>query len=202
MSSQEVITRTLSRPPSYIPRDSLVILNADRQQEQLDILHELGEYYHQQDQRNNYLNRLLFWNTDEEQTELKYKDACQSCLIGQFKGVLMAFWVTVFIFLGALSVFVPHLPKGAQALWIPLILYMIFAFFIFRHRHKESVRIDQLERQVLAERSRRRMNELVLINDEQHRQLPAGYFFEIQYDSKDHTHPYRTLLKPPPIYSN
>lgn len=178
------ITRTLSRPPSYIHSDSVAL---DTDQAHLDILHELGEYYHRRDQRNNYLNRLLFCSTES----VRYADACQSCLIGQFQGVLMAFWITVLICLGALSVFVPHLPQGAQALWIPLALYMILAFFIFKYRHKQSVRIDQLERQVLAERTKRRLNH-----------LPAGHFFEIKYDVKEHTHPYRTLLKPPPIYTH
>ncbi|KAI7890842.1 uncharacterized protein EV154DRAFT_243368 [Mucor mucedo] len=176
------ITRTLSRPPSYVVNDAM-LLDAEREQAHLEILHELGEYYHQREQ--GFLKVLLCRSSDTN-----YRDACQSCLLSQFQGVLMAFWITVLICLGALSVFT-HLPQGAQALWIPLALYMILAFFLFKQRHKRAIRIDQLERQVLAERTRRRLN-----------LLPTGHFFEIQYDNKDHTHPYRTLLKPPPIYTH
>ncbi|CAO3648859.1 unnamed protein product [Mucor hiemalis] len=113
----------------------------------------------------------------------------------------MAFWIIVFIFVGAISVFVPSLPKGSQAMWIPLVLYMLTAFILFRHRYKQSVRIDQLERQVLEERRRRRRQDLLNEPHQPRQQLPNGYFFEIHYDDKEHTHPYRTLLKPPPVYT-
>lgn len=199
------LTRTLSRPPSYIPPQGqqTTISSADLacRQRHLEILSELGEYYYRQELKSHYLNRLLLCSTTTDSENLSYKDALCACLEDQFKGILMAFWIIVFIFVGAISVFVPTLPKGSQAMWIPLILYMLTAFILFRHRYKQSVHIDQLERQVLEERRRRRRQDLESEPQQHIRPLPNGYFFEIHYDDKEHTHPYRTLLKPPPIYT-
>lgn len=200
------LARTLSRPPSYIPpqgqQTTLSSADLAHRQRHLEILSELGEYYYRQERKSHYLNRLLFCNTTADSQNLSYKDAVCACLEDQFKGILMAFWIIVFIFVGAISVFVPSLPRGSQAMWIPLILYMLTAFILFRHRYKQSVHIDQLERQVLEERRRRRRQDLENVEPQQQiRPLPNGYFFEIHYDDKEHTHPYRTLLKPPPIYT-
>jgi hypothetical protein len=192
---------SLSRPPSYLPHS-----DSERQlqhQRDLQVLQQLGEYYYRQRQRTDYFNRLFFSdiedNNDTESTATKFKmgDAFKVCCLGQFKGILMAFWILVFVFLGAISVFIPSLPKAAHALWLPLIVYIVVSFCVFKFNQKEAAHIDSLERYVLEARNRRRQE---IYQAEQQFQLPDGHFFEIQYP-KEHGHPVVTLLPPPPTYS-
>jgi hypothetical protein len=198
---ESALTRSLSRPPSYIQTNSSDTNLLDNQRH-LAILTELGQYYDEQDRNTQYMNRLLFFkDSSSSSSTISYKEAIHSCFMGQFKGLAMVFWIIVFIFLGAISVFVPSLPPGSQVLWLPLVIYLITAFILFRYRYKRSIRIDQLERLVLEERTRRRRRRAMAADEQQQqRELPAGYFFEIKY-SPENAHPYRTLLKPPPIYT-
>ncbi|KAI8879173.1 hypothetical protein K501DRAFT_276810 [Backusella circina FSU 941] len=196
-SNNNAYNVSLSRPPSYLPHS-----DTERQlqhQRDLQVLQQLGEYYYRQRQRDDYFNRLFFNDIQDNESTEKYKmrDAFKVCCLGQFKGILMAFWTLVFVFLGAISVFVPSLPKAAHALWIPLIVYIVTSFCVFKYNQKEVAHIDSLERYVLEARNRRRQE---IHQAEQHFQLPDGHFFEIQYP-KEHGHPVVTLLPPPPTYS-
>jgi hypothetical protein len=189
------ITAALSRPPSYMMQRDTTSFTVDEQSHS-EMVQELAEYYNRQNIRNSYLDRLLFWNTSEEneQEKIKYKYAVQSCISSQFRGTAMLIWILILIFVGCISIFTG--PKGSQVLWVILGVYLIFVIISFRNRRKEDKRIVDLERCIMDQRVRRR--ELL---DQSH-SLPEGYYFEIQNRTKNHTHPVVTLLPPPPAYGN
>ncbi|KAI8640408.1 hypothetical protein BD408DRAFT_419843 [Parasitella parasitica] len=199
---QEPNLQALSRPPSYLVRHgSQTVSTGESERLHLEAVQELAEYYSRQNTRNSYLDRLLFWNTGEEEEEeeggrekIKYKYALQSCISSQFRGTPFLIWTIVLVFVGCVSVFTG--PNGSQALWILLFVYLICASISFRKRRREAKRIMDLEQYILDRRTRRR--ELL---DQSH-PLPEGCYFEIQNNSKDHTHPVVTLLPPPPAYAN
>ncbi|CEP14749.1 hypothetical protein [Parasitella parasitica] len=198
---QEHYLQALSRPPSYLVRHGSQTVSAGESDRlHLEAMQELAECYNRQNTRNSYLDRLLFWGTGEEEGEeeggekIKYRYALQSCISSQFKGTPFLIWTIVLIFVGCVSVFTG--PDGAQALWVLLAVYLVFAFISFRKRRRETKKIMDLERYILDHRIQRR--ELL---DQSH-PLPEGYYFEIQNNSKDHTHPVVTLLPPPPAYAN
>lgn len=192
---EHFITEVLSRPPSYMMHRDTASSTVN-EQSHLEIVQELAEYYNRQNTRNSYLDRLLFWNTNEEneQEKIKYRYALQSCISSQFRGTAMMIWIIVLIFVGCISVFAG--PKGSQALWAILGIYLIFVIISFRNRRKETKRIEDLERCLVDQQLSRRE----LLN--QSHPLPEGYYFEIQNRTKNHTHPVVTLLPPPPAYGN
>jgi amino acid permease len=115
----------------------------------------------------------------------------------QFKGVFLVFWLVVFVIVGIVSVVVPNMPKGAEALWALLGIYVCITAAIHLKFYKKEARIKRLESEFRAQR--REMIQQTLI--EQHVfHLPEDHYFEIKQDPTDHT-PIVTLLPPPPTYT-
>ncbi|KAI8149932.1 hypothetical protein BJV82DRAFT_585254 [Fennellomyces sp. T-0311] len=183
-----------SRPPSYKAYSSEE-RNIQRQQEWAAAI-RLQQYYHHERRLRSgsrWLQEIL-WNREDEQVH--WKDAFTACFAEQFQGFHMAFWVVLFVFVGAISVFLPNLTSAAFALWIPLILYVLLAFFMLYHRKKRLRRIQQLEYQV-AQARERRIRELMSAVE-----LPENHYFVTEYRRSSHAHPVTTLLPPPPAYQH
>ncbi|KAG2183425.1 hypothetical protein INT43_006431 [Umbelopsis isabellina] len=114
-------------------------------------------------------------------------------IAAQFHGIYFAFWLVLLSFLGAVSVFVPGLPQAAIVLWVPVVIYLCVAVFMFHRRRANRVHNDTNEdpsdHTLPAQESMRQMR------------LPDSYYFVIN-NTKDHAHPVVTLLPPPPNYRN
>ncbi|KAJ2964420.1 hypothetical protein NQZ79_g641 [Umbelopsis isabellina] len=114
-------------------------------------------------------------------------------ITAQFHGIYFAFWLVLLSFLGAVSVFVPGLPQAAIVLWVPVVVYLCIAVYMFHRRRANRVHDntneDPSDRSVPAQETMRQMR------------LPDSYYFVIN-NTKDHAHPVVTLLPPPPNYRN
>ncbi|CAM0143119.1 hypothetical protein VKS41_006117 [Umbelopsis sp. WA50703] len=111
----------------------------------------------------------------------------------QFYGIYFAFWLVLLSFLGAVSVFVPGLPQAAMVLWVPVVLYLATAAFMFHRRRSNQVRnAPQRDTSNSSDQAPESMRQM---------RLPDSYYFVIN-NTKDHTHPVVTLLPPPPNYRN
>ncbi|CAO3593045.1 unnamed protein product [Absidia cylindrospora] len=179
----------LSRPPSYKRYD-----NPEQEEQQardIAALRRLEQYY--ENERNTGLLHQLLWA--EEGEKVPVKQVLLSCIADQFTGFYMAFWIIIFVFLGAVSVFVPGLPQAAKALWIPLALYCIGVLVFFSYHRRHATKIYELEQQIGRAR-RRRLNELL-----SNMELPSDHYFVIEDRSTSHAHPVVTLLPPPPNYA-
>lgn len=205
---------TPSKPPSYISPnsttseadtdDSSIHNNVDGRLRYSEIVQELNAYYRRQSRLRNGMSRLIFNVQQRQQREedddtlcMKYKYAFQSCVLTQFKGVFMLVWILSLLILGIVSVALSGLPKGFQALWIPLLVYIILVVIVNVRRRKEEERIEKLEKQFEIER--RRMIQQALLEQRKF-SLPNDHFFEIQTNVDGHAHPVVTLLPPPPTY--
>jgi hypothetical protein len=86
------------------------------------------------------------------------------------------------------------LPPVALLLWVPLIVYLAVAIYLFHKRRQERAAIAA----AAPERERRESRVRELLHA---MRLPDSYFFLID-NQKDHQHPVVTLLPPPPNYAN
>lgn len=112
-------------------------------------------------------------------------------IAAQFHGIYFAFWLVLLAFLGAVSVFVPGLPQAAIVLWVPVVIYLCVAVYMFRRR-RASQNHNEREQEDPSNPAHESMRQT---------RLPDSYYFVIN-NTKDHAHPVVTLLPPPPNYRN
>ncbi|KAI8370457.1 uncharacterized protein BYT42DRAFT_582505 [Radiomyces spectabilis] len=115
------------------------------------------------------------------------------CFAEQFAGFYLVFWLIVLVFIGSVSVLVPHLSPAAFLLWLPLAVYLTGLIFFHRIHRQQRAELRRLENELVEAREHRRQFA------EQNAELPEDHFFMVEYCSS-HTHPVTTLLPPPPCY--
>ncbi|CAO3631569.1 unnamed protein product [Cunninghamella blakesleeana] len=194
-SLRSLLRPELSRPPTYKRYENPEL--EEQQERDMEALRRLQRHYNNDININQNTNGLLdqFFYIDESDRP-GFKKALKNTLVNQFFGFYMAFWIVVFAFLGAVSVFIPELSPLAKLLWLPLILYIIGVCIVLFLRHRQNKAVLKLEEQVDAAR-RRRVNELLTGME-----LPNDHYFVIEQNPNDHTHPVMKLIPPPPTYSS
>ncbi|KAL0090783.1 hypothetical protein F4703DRAFT_1790738 [Phycomyces blakesleeanus] len=190
----------LSRPPTYQQYDNPA--DADQHRNDIERLHRLEELYrlqhgndYQANRTSNNYSRRYSEDHANQSSYSGWKEKIGRFLLNQFRGLFIALWMVVFVFVGCLTVFLP-LPEAAYAMWAPLVLYVIGVLIVNTSDRRRAREMATLRQQV-GEARRRRIQELL-----QAMNLPENHYFEIQDDPKHHGHPVMTLLPPPPEYQN
>lgn len=186
-------TTELSRPPSYQRyqhRDS-GDQEHEREWQTLDELRELCRRRRQvESEVAGWLHNILWRESD---TSIRWGEAIRGCCLDQFLGFYRIFWFVIFIFIGAMSIFIPSLPPSALALWAPFLIYVAIAVIIHYRRRREEKRITELEQKIAQMREQRIHDVLSAM------ELPQDHYFATEITDK-HRHPVTTLLPPPPAY--
>ncbi|ORZ09451.1 hypothetical protein BCR42DRAFT_423450 [Absidia repens] len=111
----------------------------------------------------------------------------------QFHGVPLVFWLVLFVMVGIVSLFIPQFPPMALVLWLPLIVYFIVVMLVHLIYRRKTHSLQQVECQ-LAAIQQRRQRALTQVTE-----YDNDLYF-LHAISTQHTHPFTTLLPPPPSY--
>ncbi|KAI8328828.1 hypothetical protein BC941DRAFT_216049 [Chlamydoabsidia padenii] len=173
----------LSRPPSYkrftTPEQEAQLVH------DLATLQRLESYYHSPENTNDGLLHPFSWLDPS----MSRRHLVLGCIRSQFTGIFMAAWLILFVFIGAISVFVPNLPPLAKLLWLPLALYCIAVVVLFVIRQHRLAEITRMEHQLAYSQQQR----------QRARRLPEDYYFVIE-QRPQRDRPVMTLIPPPPTY--
>ncbi|KAI8984271.1 hypothetical protein BDF20DRAFT_858968 [Mycotypha africana] len=213
-----IVPTNLSMPPEYSRVDQLEKYQQQAQYDalqlaRLEAFHRTNPgiviyKYFNRHSSSHHENAMLSSTLREDESghTISLNNALYACVVFQFWGFPVTFWLLLFGFIGCLSFIVHEMPNLYLLLWIPLGLYLIGVKVVHSRQRRWLARLEDLESQVQQERSRRLItgrtshdNSSRTTEEEVIKDKYKDHFFIIMED-ENHSHSVVTLLPPPPAY--